>query len=78
MTEAKPKNRWARKPNEAMKTSLKSVGPKTNYWVIGKDKVRRGPAALDRDGVKIMESRGATCVPLKPGEFWTTELRNDT
>jgi len=61
-----------------MRTSLKSVGPKTNYWVYGADGKRRGPAALDRDGVKIMESRGATCVPLKQGEFYQTELRPET
>jgi hypothetical protein len=74
----KPKNRWARKPNAAMKTSLKSVGPKSNYWVIGKDGKRRGPAALDRDGVKRMWDLGVKdVIPLKPGEFWTTELRDN-
>jgi hypothetical protein len=73
------KNRWARKPNEASKATLKHVGPKKNYWVIGKDGKRRGPAALDRDGVRVMEEeRGAKCIPLAQGEFWTTELRNES
>lgn len=79
MTEEKPKNRWARKPSEATRAALKGLGgPKTNYWVIGKDQVRRGPAALDRDGVRKMEERGATCIPLKQGEFWTVEPRKET
>lgn len=77
MTDPKPKNRWVRVPNEASKASLKNAGPRTNYWVIGKDGVRRGPAPLDREGVKRMEELGAQCIPMKPGEFWTTEIRND-
>jgi hypothetical protein len=72
------KNRWARTPNPEMKKSLKSAGPRKNYWVIGKDGVRRGPAPLDRDGVKVMEQRGAKCIPLAQGEFYTTEIRPET
>jgi hypothetical protein len=59
------------------KAGLSLYGPKKNYWVIGKDGKRRGPAPLTRDGVRIMEQRGATCVELKQGEFWTTEVRNE-
>lgn len=74
----KPTNRWQRVPTEAMKQSLKGRGPRKNYWVIGKDGVRRGPAPLDNDGVRKMQERGATVVELKLGEFWTTEIRNET
>lgn len=61
--------------SKVQKEGLNYVGPKKNYWVIGKDGIRRGPAALNRDGVKIMEDRGAKCIPLAQGEFWTTEVR---
>lgn len=72
-------NRWARKPNENVRKALKEKGgSRRNYWVIGKDGVRRGPAPLDRDGVKIMEARGAKCIPLAQGEYWTTELRRES
>lgn len=72
----KPKNRWARKPNEAMKQSLKGRGPTRNYWVIGRDGKRRGPAPLDNDGVRRQYERGAQqVIPLTPGEFFTTETR---
>lgn len=74
--EEKPKNRWARKPNERMKQSLKGRGPTRNYWVIGADGKRRGPAPLDNDGVRTMYARGAQeVIPLTPGEFYTTEIR---
>jgi hypothetical protein len=61
--------------NKLQKDSIQ--GPKKNYWVIGKDGKRRGPASLSRDGVKTMEKRGATCIELKRGEFWTTEIRSE-
>lgn len=62
--------------DKVRKTQKELYGPRRNYWVIGKDGVRRGPASLDRDGVRVMEEeRGAKCIPLKQGEFWTTELR---
>lgn len=68
----KPKNRWVRVPNERMKESLKGRGPTRNYWVIGKDGKRRGPAPLDNDGVRTMRERGAEVIPLTQGEFFTT------
>lgn len=72
-------NRWQRKPTQAQRESLKGEGgPRKNYWVVGKDGKRRGPAALTRDGVRTMEERGAKCVPLAQGEFWTTEIRSQT
>lgn len=73
------KNRWAREPNENVRKALKSNGgSRRNYWVIGADGKRRGPAPLDRDGVKRMYERGAKeVIPLAQGEFWTTELRPD-
>jgi hypothetical protein len=64
-------------PNEAQRRSLDEfAGPKKMYWVWGKDGKRRGPASLNRDEVRIMEKRGAKCVLLGRGEFYTTELRN--
>lgn len=74
----KPENRWVRKPNQNSVDALKQRGPRRNYWVWGKDGVRRGPAPLDGDGVRTMQARGATVVELKPGEFYTTELRKET
>jgi hypothetical protein len=62
--------------NKAQKDSLQ--GSRKNYWVVGKDGVRRGPALLNRDGVEIMKARGATCIPLAQGEFWTTEHKPES
>lgn len=77
MTE-KPQNRWVRKPNAASVEGLKQRGPRRNYWVIGKDGVRRGPAPLTADGVRTMQERGATVQELKQGEFYTVELRTES
>jgi len=74
----KPENRWVRKPKKESIEGLKSRGPARNYWVWGKDGVRRGPASLTADGVRTMEARGARVVELKIGEFYTTELRTES
>lgn len=64
--------------NQRQKESLSELGPRKNYWVWGADGVRRGPAALNKDGVKRMQERGATCVPLKQGEFYTMERKPES
>lgn len=69
------KNRQARVPTEGQRESLKGKGSRKNYWVTGKDGVRRGPAPLDHDGVRTMQERGAKVQELKQGEFWTMEIK---